>query len=162
LNKRGKLKISGEFVIKEIPFRLNVPYVDLLCLRQAVSRVSLPRFTWDQLSKEKDDIHVVLYPKDSSTAIGCCLIRKVSDWLQLRQLAVDKDWQGRGLSKMLVEYFENYARRNGVSNLFIEARNTAVDRYLKRGYIQMPGELLNQDSGLTNVRLEKHLSADAP
>jgi len=63
---------------------------------------------------------------------------------------------------MLVEYFENYARRNGVSNLFIEARNTAVDRYLKRGYIQMPGELLNQDSGLTNVRLEKHLSADAP
>ena len=157
------------YVIREIPFELSKDYLDMVCLRQAVLRVArppeipynLPRFSWDQLDGERDDIHVGLYPWDSSNAVGCCLIRRVSDWLQMRQVAVDDKLQGRGLGRLLVGYFENYAARNGFQNLFIEARGEAVGFYTRLGYTLMPDSFPNEESTLINYRLEKILQNGA-
>jgi N-acetylglutamate synthase-like GNAT family acetyltransferase len=156
-------EVRGQFVIKEIQFGPNAPYIDLLCLRQAeLRKPPLHRYSGDQLYEERDDIHVALYPDDSSAAIAGCLIRRVSDWFQMRQVAVDANWQRKGFGRILVEYFEDYARRHGVSRLFIEARKDAVLFYEACGYTRLPGAFVNTSSTLVNFRLEKQLAADRP
>jgi N-acetylglutamate synthase-like GNAT family acetyltransferase len=150
--------MSDQFEIREIPFRFDEKYLDLLCLRQAVLRTPIgSTYTLDQLLDERNDFHVGLYPTSGDRAIGCCLIRKIEKWYQMRQVAIAPDYQGLGLGQRLVAYFEAYALANGIKQCYIEARDSAVSFYQKRGYHLTETTFLNEESSLENFRLEKYL-----
>ena len=53
---------------------------------------------------------------------------------QLRMMAIDPNWQGKGLGRMLVEYLENKAREAAAAILVLEARENAVKFYERLGY----------------------------
>lgn len=138
-----------------MPYQQGESYQDLLHLRAKILRDGLPPFTAEQLQDEKDDIHVGMYRLESTEVIGCCLIRRVGAWCQMRQVAIDHKEQGNGYGRMLITYFENYARSVGIDKLYIEARESAVPFYIHNGYQAVLGTFVNDGSGLVNVRLEK-------
>lgn len=146
---------SDDIYFDFVAFESDKAYADMLSLRSEVLRYGLPSFTADQLQSEKDDLHVGMYR--GSHLIGCCLIRREGDWLQMRQVAIGHKEQGKGLGSMLITYFENYSRSIGISKLFIEARVSAVPFYLRHEYVLQPESFVNDGSGLVNYRLEKFI-----
>lgn len=53
---------------------------------------------------------------------------------QLRYCAVDTPYRGSGAGQMLVGHLEDQARRAGCKRLWMEARNVALNFYLRMGY----------------------------
>lgn len=67
--------------------------------------------------------------------IGCCLLSKKDErTLQLRQMVVDSDSQGKGVGAAIVAFAEKVAKENGYSRLMMHARDTAKGFYSKCGY----------------------------
>jgi len=151
--------LNQEMIFRIVPFRHSDHYQDLLKLRTKVLRDRLLPYKEQELQSEKDDLHIGLYRLDKSEAIGCCLIRRVGEWCQMRQVAIDPSEQGKGLGSLLIYYFEDYARSIGITHLFIEARESAVPFYLRNGYSVLPESFVNEGSGLVNYRLEKALQS---
>lgn len=57
----------------------------------------------------------------------------------MRQVAVQADLQGQGLGRILVEFSEATARAHGFARMVLNARDTAVNFYLRLGY-EIEGE----------------------
>lgn len=57
----------------------------------------------------------------------------------LRSLAVTAERQGSGLGSKLVEHAEGYARKKGVTSLYL-LTTTAEAFFLRRGYARIPRE----------------------
>jgi len=150
---------ENRLLFKIIRYDAEDAYHDLLSLRTKVLRDGLLPFTPIELQSEKDDLHIGLYRLGKAEAIGCFLIRRVGEWCQMRQVAIDPSEQGKGLGSLLITYFEDYALSTGVTHLFIEARAAAVPFYLRNGYKVLPESFVNKGSGLVNYRLEKVLMA---
>ena len=148
---------NHELAFHIVQFGNEDSYQDLLSLRTKVLRDGLLPFTLLELQSEKEDLHIGLYRLGKAEAIGCFLIRRVGEWCQMRQVAIDPSEQGKGLGSMLIKYFEDYALSKGVTHLFIEARLAAVPFYLRNGYKVLPESFVNEGSGLVNCRLEKVL-----
>lgn len=53
---------------------------------------------------------------------------------QFRKLAVHPDSQGRGYGSILMQYVEDFCRKEHISTIWCNARNTAEGFYIKRGY----------------------------
>jgi N-acetylglutamate synthase-like GNAT family acetyltransferase len=147
--------LNQELLFRIVPFGQTDPYQDLLKLRTKVLRDGLLPYKEQELQSEKDDLHIGLYRLGKTEAIGCLLIRRVGEWCQMRQVAIDPSEQGKGLGSLLITYFEDYARSIGITHLFIEARESAVPFYLHNGYSVLPESFVNEGSGLVNYRLEK-------
>jgi GNAT superfamily N-acetyltransferase len=142
---------------KIITYQQSPHYEGLLSLREKVLRKGLQPYTADQLSLEKDDIHIGLFDIFTSQLIGCFLIKNVDQWCQMRQVAIEPSFQGKGFGSCLIRYFEDYCYNIGCRQLFIEARETAVPFYQHHGYIAIPKPFVNEGSGLFNIRLEKKI-----
>lgn len=93
-------------------------------------------FTDEQLSAEGKDIH--LAGIDQNGEVCCCLILTPVDehTVQMRQVAVATCEQGKGTGRKLVEYSEQITLQNGFDKIMLHARDTAVEFYLKLGYVQ--------------------------
>ena len=150
---------KSDLVFQVVQFGQQDAYQDILRLRTSVLREGLLSYSDAELQSEKDDLHIGLYQFRKAEAIGCCLIRRVGDWCQMRQVAIDHTAQGKGLGSLLINYFEDYARSIGVSHLYIEALEVAVPFYLRNGYSVLPDSFVNEGSGLVNYRLEKVISS---
>lgn len=110
-----------------------------VALRRKVLREPLGLdFSAEQLIAEKDDLHLVALA--GGRVVGCLVLTPLSDGaVQMRQVAVEPDWRGKGVGKRLVEMSEAIARQRGFREIVLHARETAVDFYLKQGY-QVRGE----------------------
>ncbi len=53
---------------------------------------------------------------------------------QLRYMAVDDAHQNKGIGRLIIEHVEDYARNKNTTELFLNARENAVEFYEKRGY----------------------------
>jgi N-acetylglutamate synthase-like GNAT family acetyltransferase len=53
---------------------------------------------------------------------------------QLRYMAVDDLYQGRGIGRCIMQHMEEYARQNNTHDLFLNARESALGFYEKLGY----------------------------
>jgi len=53
---------------------------------------------------------------------------------QIRYMAVHPDFQGKGLGKLIVEKLEEEAKRLGLENIELQARENAVKFYESQGY----------------------------
>ena len=53
---------------------------------------------------------------------------------QLRYMAVDEAYQGKGIGRAIIEHIEQCAKNNSAEELFFNARDNALGFYEKLGY----------------------------
>lgn len=109
-------------------------YQQMIQLRYEILRKPLGlEFSDEDLAKEKDDILIGVFEDDRMQA--CCVLTKTdSSTVRLRQMAVNKNLQGKGIGATLMNFAENLARDFGYKKLIMHARTTAMGFYEKQGY----------------------------
>src|SRR5882757_2521760 len=85
-------------------------YTQMVNLRQDILRRPLGlSLTPEQLAKEKEDILIAAFEDDDM--LGCCILTPLdNDTLRLRQMAVQKNLQGKGIGESIMNFAENLAR----------------------------------------------------
>ncbi len=53
---------------------------------------------------------------------------------QIRYMAVEKEWQGKGIGKMILLYLEEKVKEKGAKNIILNARDIAIKFYERNGY----------------------------
>ena len=97
---------------------------------------------------EKEDVLIGAFKKE--ILIGCCVLSKISkDIIQLRQMAVNNQYQQKGIGGAIILYAEAWARENGFKTMVLHARNLVISFYAKRGYT-ITGD------GFTEVNIPHH------
>ena len=130
-------------------------YKKMIALRNQLLREPLGlSFSAAELAKEKDDILIAAFDEDEM--IGCCVLSKIDkDNLRLRQMAVSKFKQHRGIGESILNFTENIARDKGYKNIMMHARNTAISFYEKFGYEIKGPEFV--DVGLPHHIMQKNI-----
>lgn len=85
----------------------------------------------------------------------------VSQKGEIAYLAVAQKAQGKGLGNILLQYAENYAKKKGLSHIFLDVRkdnDSALHIYKKRGFeiVRTYTKLINKKN-IVKLRLEKIL-----
>ncbi len=125
-------------------------YQQMVELRLEILRKPLGlSFSPEELEKEKDDILIGAFDEEEMT--GCCILTKINDnSVKLRQMAVMKNMQGKGIGETIIQFAENIARDKGYKTLTMHARDTALGFYEKYDY-KIEGE------GFLEVNIPHHL-----
>lgn len=113
-------------------------YHEMVKLRDVVLRRPLGlNFTESYLQQEINDVLIGCFEQQGAEAllVGCCILTPVDKKIvQLRQMAVQSERQGRGIGRVIIAFAEQYARDNGFTTMMMHARKTAIDFYRKLGY----------------------------
>lgn len=119
--------------IKQIDFG-STEYRQMLDLRHEVLRSPLQLSIWDEdLSHETKALLIAAFEED--LMLGCCvLVPRDESNIQLRQMAVSGNLQGKGVGAALLNYSENISRDKGYKKMIMHARKNAVGFYKKFGY----------------------------
>jgi len=130
-------------------------YQQMVRLRDAILRRPLGlSFTEEELEEEKDNLLIAAY--EDRQLMGCCmLVEEEPDSVRLRQMAVVKDLQGKGLGRALLTFAENLARDRGYKKICMHARKNALGFYEKLGYRTTGEEFL--ELGIPHFLMEKNL-----
>ena len=131
-------------------------YEQMLRLRHQILRQPLGlNFSQDELDSEKEEILMASFEDDEM--LGCCMLTKTKDpgTLRLRQMAVPKNLQGKGIGAALLTFAENIARDKGYKKIMMHARDTAIGFYERAGY-QKIGEAF-MELGIAHHIMEKRL-----
>ena len=130
-------------------------YQQMVQLRNDILRKPLGLvFEKEELEKEADDILIGAFEDDRM--LGCCmLIETEPGTVRLRQMAVLKNLQGKGVGRALMQFAENIARDRGYKKITMHARKTATGFYEKLGYVISGGEFM--EVTLPHVVMEKRL-----
>jgi predicted GNAT family N-acyltransferase len=109
-------------------------YQKVIQLRYSILRAPLGlNFSQEDLDNEKDHIHIASFEDDD--LLGCCMLTKIDQHtLQLRQMAVKANLQGKGIGESIMSFAENIARDKGYRRIIMHARDTAIGFYEKFGY----------------------------
>ena len=109
-------------------------YQQMVKLRMQILRQPLGlSFTNEELDKEKD--HILIAAFDEDEMLGCCMLTKIDNQtLQLRQMAVNNNLQGKGIGASIMSFAETLSRDRGYKKLIMHARNTAIGFYEKFGF----------------------------
>ena len=108
------------------------------------------------INKEKEKEDVLIGLLNNNLLIGCCILTKLDDaTVQLRQMAVETEFQKSGAGRKIVAYAESIAREKGFKILMMHARDAVLDFYIKCGY-QITGAQFFE-VGIPHHRMEKHL-----
>ena len=105
---------------------------------------------------EDNAIHAMAL-NDEGHIIGVARLHQINNTTaQIRYMAVNDHWQGGGIGDALLRYLEGKARALGVQLIKLNARESSVGFYTKRGYrITGPGHLLYGE--IKHQKLEKRL-----
>jgi GNAT superfamily N-acetyltransferase len=130
-------------------------YQQMVQLRNDILRKPLGlAFQNEELEKEVEDILIGAFEDDKM--LGCCmLIETEPGTVRLRQMAVLKNLQGKGIGRALMQFAENIARDRGYRKITMHARKTATGFYEKLGYVVSGGEFI--EVTLPHVVMEKRL-----
>jgi predicted GNAT family N-acyltransferase len=145
----------AEVEFREVPFD-SPAYHQTLALRQIVLRTPLGlTLSAADLAGEARQRHFVLL--ENGDVVACVVIRPAdrTDVVRLRQMAVAAGVQGRGLGAQLIRRVEAVLRRDGVTEVVMSARQSAVGFYQKLGY-QTEGDGY-PDLGIHHIRMCKLL-----
>lgn len=109
-------------------------YHKMVKLRDEILRKPLGlAFSREELEKEKNDILVGAF--DDDRILACCMLTKLDEeTVRLRQMAVRKNQQGKGIGHSMMLFAETLARDKGFKKLMMHARDTAIGFYEKQGY----------------------------
>lgn len=121
----------------------SAEYQDTIKLRDRVLRKPLLlAFTEEELASESSSFHLACYL--DGQIVACLVLRPVDEHiLQMRQVAVADEAQGKGIGKALVLYAEEFAKQHGYEQMILHARANAIPFYLKLDY-QTTGEVFEE------------------
>jgi len=112
------------------------------------------RLTEEETLRDKNDVLIVCMKNEE--AIACCILTKIdSETVQLRQMAVAADFQGKGLGKEILLFAEKVAEANGYSTIRMHARKTAIGFYEKIGYGVIGDEFM--EVGIPHFEMAKRI-----
>jgi len=122
-----------KLTIKEIQYGTEI-YHQMVNLRDLILRKPLGIvLTAEQLAMDKNDFHLACFYE--KTLIGCLVLTpKLGGKIQMRQVAVLNEWQGKGIGGRLVKFSEMFAKEHGFKEIIMHARGYAVNFYLNQGY----------------------------
>ncbi len=111
-------------------------------------------FSDEELARETQDI--LLGAFEDSKILACCVLTKLdAETVRLRQMAVNKKQQGKGVGNTLMNFAERIAADMGFRTLTMHARNTAVGFYQKCGYRVVGSEFI--EVGIPHHVMQKPL-----
>lgn len=128
---------------------------DVRELRHAVLRPGLPLGVLDGPDDERS-VHYAAW--DGDRVVGTVRILPAAydgepaAW-QLRSMAVDPGYQGRGIGRLLVDAIVAEARARGVPLLWANARTAALGFYTKGGWQVVGEEFVHGSSGLPHYQI---------
>lgn len=107
------------------------------------------RLRWEMLRKpwgeargtEQDDdennsYHVMVSEGDD--VIGVARLQGTSPGqAQVRYMAVAEKHQGKGIGRMIMQHIEHYAKTHNIDEIFLHARENALNFYAALGYQQV-------------------------
>lgn len=130
-------------------------YHNMVALRDQVLRKPLGlSFTPEYLQQEINDVLIGCFEDD--VIIGCCILTPQENGvMQLRQMAVADDTQGKGVGSKVLAFAEELSRRNGFSELMMHARKVAVPFYNRNGYTERGDEF--EEVGIPHYEMFKQL-----
>ena len=120
----------------------SVEYAAALELRERMLRQPLGlTLTAAEHALEPDCFHLGGF--EGERLIAVLLLQPMSArTVKMRQVAVDPEFQSRGIGTQLVRFAEDFARANGFAEIIAHARSTAVRFYLRLGYIASGAEFI--------------------
>lgn len=102
-------------------------------LRNAILRKPLGMDLLNEdLSKEVNDIHIGLFR--NTELIGTLILTPGQGYVKMRQVAVAETARGINAGTQMVAFSEVVAREKGFPRIELNARQEAVNFYLKNGY----------------------------
>lgn len=134
---------------------LSPAYALAVALRRDLLRKPLGlEFTVAQLALEQDSLHLACF--EGELLVGTLLLTpRTGEVVQMRQVAVHADRQGKGIGQRLVLESEAEARRRGYRTMLLHARETAVVFYAKLGYARVGEGFV--EVGIPHQAMEKAL-----
>ena len=104
---------------------------------------------------EDDSIHRIALLKNKVIAVGRLHLINISV-AQIRYMAVNKEYEGRGLGSRLLVALEDVAREKNIKTIILDARETAVSFYEKHSYqLQKKSHLLFNE--IQHYKMQKKL-----
>ena len=95
--------------------------------------IGIPDYGWEQ--NDTHSWHFVAVENDK--VVGCVVLVRLDEKAsktQLIQMAVEKDFQGRGIGRMLVEHLVEFASKQEVQEIQIHARDDVTAFYEQLGF----------------------------
>jgi len=112
------------------------------------------KFTDIELVNENNQYHLVLIMDEQ--VIGTALLLPIDESIaKMRQFAIATALQGRGLGKKLVNYAEEFALKQGFSEIQLHAREEACAFYEVCGYSTVGEQFL--EVGIPHYKMTKKL-----
>jgi predicted GNAT family N-acyltransferase len=123
-------------------------------LRNEVLRVPLGLSLFDEdLGLEGQQMHFGMFDQNKYLVACVIAVGISSTEAKIRQMAVDSQYQGKGLGRSIIHCIEDYLAQRGFTHLFMHARMTAVGFYEKLGYARAGHEFM--EVGIPHVKMEK-------
>lgn len=131
-------------------------YRDCLELRNKILRIPLGlELSAQDLAEEDTQIHFAALENDLLSA--CVTFKPVDQHrVKLRQMAVNKHQQGKGVGSALVRFAEGYVRALGFCKIELSARVEAAAFYERLGY-STEGEGF-MELGIAHVKMTKSIA----
>ena len=108
----------------------------------------------EDLLSENKQIHFAL--KNQSEIVGSFCLKKIDcSTIRLRQMAIEKNWQGQGHGSSILKFTEKFAIKNNYKKIIIIARLSALDFYKKK-FFKTSGNIFI-DVTVNSIKMYKEL-----
>jgi hypothetical protein len=114
-------------------FKLLVTHLD----KELFEELQEDQATYDQYNLVPNiNTAVIVYDAETPIAIGCYK-HYTGTTVEIKRMFVNKEYRGKGISKLVLTELENWALENGYSKAILETSrffNTAISLYTNAGY----------------------------
>jgi ribosomal protein S18 acetylase RimI-like enzyme len=103
-------------------------------------RYDILRKPWNQAKETstdgKEDTAINAFIEDNGQIIACGRVQDNGGGIgQIRYMAVDANYQGKGLGKLIVKQLEEEAGKINSHTIELQARENAIEFYKSQGYV---------------------------
>lgn len=123
-----------------------------VALREDILRKPLgSRFTADELVEEKNHHHIAGYLGENLVATA--VLVPEGKGMKMQRVAVLTQQQNLNIGSKMMAFCEAFAKNKGCEILYCHARDSAVNFYLKNGYLPQ-GDYFDED-GIPHLKMIK-------
>ena len=103
-------------------------------------RYDILRKPWNQAKETStdgmEDTAINAFIEDKGKVIACGRVQDNGGGIgQIRYMAVDANYQGKGLGKLIVTKLEEEAKKINLHTIELQARENAIEFYKSQGYV---------------------------
>jgi phosphoribosylformimino-5-aminoimidazole carboxamide ribotide isomerase len=109
-----------------------------------------------QLDEDADGIHFGGFQDDRLVCVVSLFKNDVN--YQFRKLAVEHEYQHKGIGSKMLSYITDFVKNEGGKQLWCNARVSAIPFYIKHGFLHT-GKLFSNKEGIEFEILEKQFRA---